>query len=74
MLHDGSFGGFATFDPTGEFSAEGYGDTCPATIAATSGGPNQLSGDVIIDSVETSQKNDDFKSFKYTGKVFPNAT
>jgi len=72
--HTGGFGGFATFDPQGTFSAEGYGDTNPATIAANTPSPSAISGKVIIDSIETSQKNDDFRSFKYSGKIFPNVS
>jgi hypothetical protein len=75
MDHTGNFGGFATYDPTGDFSCEGYGDTCPASIAASLTNPTGVSGgQVIVDMVETSQKNDDFKSFKYSGKVYPNAS
>lgn len=75
MNSTGGFGGMATYDPTGEMSVEGYGDTNPATIATTTTGPTGLtSGKIIVDSVETSQKNDDFKSFKYGAKIFPNAT
>jgi hypothetical protein len=74
MNSTGGFGGMATYDPTGELSAEGYGDTNPVTIAATTTAPTGLSGKVIVDSVETSHKNDDFGSFKYTAKIFPNAT
>jgi hypothetical protein len=74
MNHTGGFGGFATYSPTGEFSAEGYGDTNPASIAASTPAPSAISGLVIIDTVETSQKNDDFRSYKFTGKIFPNAS
>jgi hypothetical protein len=74
MDHKGGFGGFATFDPTGEMSCEGYGDTNPATIAISTTGPTGFSsGKIIVDMVETTQKNDDFRSFKYTAKIFPSA-
>jgi CubicO group peptidase (beta-lactamase class C family) len=75
MNSTGGFGSFATYDPTGELSVEGYGDTCPATIATTTTAPTGFSsGKVIVDTTETTQKNDDFKAFKYTAKLFPNAT
>ncbi len=75
MNSTGGFGGMATYDPTGELSVEGYGDSNPVTIASTTTGPTGLtSGKIIVDSVEQSYKNDDFSSFKYTAKIFPNAT
>jgi hypothetical protein len=74
MNSTGGFGGFATYDPLADFSAEGYGDTCPASIAANTPSPSAISGKVIIDSVETTQKNDDFRSFKFSGKIYPNAS
>ena len=74
MTSNGQFGGMATYDPTGEMSAEGYGDTNPVTIAAATTAATGFSGKVIVDSVEVSHKNDDFSSFKYTAKIFPSAT
>jgi hypothetical protein len=74
MNSTGGFGGMATYDPTAEMSVEGYGDTNPVTIATTTTAPTGLSGKVIVDSVETNEKNDDFVGFKYTAKIFPAAT
>jgi len=70
----GGFGGMATYDPTGELSAEGYGTTSVA-IASTTTGPNgMITGKIIVDSLEIHSKNDDFNGFKYTAKIYPNAT
>jgi len=74
MDSTGHFGGFATYDPTGEMSAEGYGTTSVAIASTTTGPVGQTTGVIIVDSVEISHKNDDFNSFKYTAKIFPNAS
>jgi len=73
MNSTGGFGGFATYDPTGELSAEGYGTTSVA-IATSTTAPTGITGKIIVDSLEITQKNDDFNSFKYTAKIFPNAS
>jgi hypothetical protein len=74
MNSTGGFGGMATYDPTGEMSVEGYGDSNPATLATTTTAPvGQSGGKIIVDSVEITHKNDDFRAFKYGAKIFPNA-
>jgi len=75
MNSTGGFGGMATFDPTGEMSCEGIGTTSVAVGSTSVTGPSGMSsGRIIVDSVETTQKNDDFHGFKYTAKIFPNAS
>jgi len=74
MNSTGGFGGFATFDPTGELSCEGMGTTSVAVASTVTGPTGMTSGKILVDSVETTQKNDDFNAFKYTAKIFPNAT
>lgn len=71
MAHDGSFGGAATFDPTFDFSAEGVG-TNPYGFDAPPSFPNS-SGTVFVESYGTSAKNDDFQTWKVSGKIFPGA-
>jgi len=71
LAHDGSFGGGATFDPIYEFSFEGTGSnpysfSSPPSIASTS-------GTVLVESYSTVAKNDDFQTWKVTGKVYPGA-
>ena len=74
MNHTGGFGGMATFDPTGEISVEGVGTSSVAVGSSITGPSGMSSGKVIVDSVETTQKNDDFNGFKYTAKIFPSAS
>jgi hypothetical protein len=72
----GAFSAACTYDPTGEFSVEGSGDYPSITLGvASSNIPSTISGGIIvIDSYSKTEKNDDFASWKYSGKQFPAAT
>jgi hypothetical protein len=67
-----SFGGGTSFDPTFDFSAEGYG-TNPYSFAAAPSFDG-ASGKVIVESYGTMAKNDDHRQWKVSGKIFPAAT
>jgi adenosylcobinamide amidohydrolase len=68
---NGTFGGAATFDPIVDFSAEGVG-TNPYTLTSTSFG--SLSGKIVIETVVAAAKNDDFQTWKVSGKAYPSAS
>jgi hypothetical protein len=72
----GAFSAAAKFDPTGEFSVEGSGDYPAITLGvASSNTPSTLTGGtIIIDSYSQTEKNDDYPSWKYGGKHYPNTT
>jgi hypothetical protein len=72
----GAFSAACTYDPTAEFSVEGSGDYPSITLGvASSNIPSTISGGIIvIDSYSKTEKNDDFASWKYSGKQFPGAT
>jgi len=74
--YSGAFSTAATFDPTGEFSADGQGDYPSITLGvASSNIPSTISGGVIIiDSFSKTEKADDFASWSYKGKWFPGAS
>lgn len=71
-LANGAFGGASSFDPTFDFSAEGYGSNPYSFTSAPSF--NAATGKVIVESYGTMAKNDDHQQWKVSGKVFPDAT
>jgi hypothetical protein len=70
----GAFSEAAKFDPTGEFSVDGAGDYPSIALGvATLNIPSTITGGtIIIDSYSQTEKNDDFPTWKYSGKHFPN--
>ena len=72
----GAFSAACTYDRTAEFSVEGSGDYPSITMGVTTLNiPSTISGGIIvIDSFSKTEKNDDFASWKYSGKHFPGAT
>ena len=74
--YSGAFSASANFDPTGEFTVEGQGSFPSVTIGVASTNiPSSISGGVIIiDTFSQTEKADDFQSWKYSGKHYPNAS
>jgi hypothetical protein len=72
----GAFSAACTYDPTGEFSVEGSGDYPSITMGVTALNipSNSSGGIIVIDSFSKTEKNDDFASWKYSGKHFPGAS
>lgn len=71
LQHDGSFGGVATFDPTYEFSIEGIG-TNPYSFGSAPS-LTEATGTVVVENYSSVSKNDDFATWKVSGKVYPSA-
>lgn len=70
---DGSFGGATTFDPTYDFSLEGYGATNPYTFTSPPTFTG-ASGKVMVESYSIMAKNDDHRQWKASGKIYPSAS
>ena len=70
---DGTSGGAKTYDTTFSFSAKGKGDTCPFTLAASTGVPSLVSGKGIWTNISLDSKNDDFRGWSASGTGYKNA-
>lgn len=55
------------------FSVKGKG-TSGVTIGGSTGAPSNVSGKVIITSVKTTQSNEDWVGFEYSGSAYPDAS
>jgi hypothetical protein len=71
---DGTFGQAHGYDPVISFSVRGRGTTTVSAGDSASGLSSVTGGKIIITSVRTSQNNDDFPSFEYSGDNYPSAT
>lgn len=74
--YSGAFYAAANHDPIGEFSVDGMGDYPSITIGVASTNiPSSISGGIIIiENFSKTEKSDDFQSWKYSGKHYPNAS
>jgi hypothetical protein len=68
---DSSYGGAKAFDPTYDFSAEGYGTNPYSFTSAPSF--TGTTGLVLVETYGLTAKNDDFQQWKVSGKIFPAA-
>lgn len=60
-------------DDTFSFTVKGKG-TCPVTAGGSSGAPEGVSGKIIITNATSTQTNDDWEGFSYTGTGYTHAT
>lgn len=74
LRSDGSFGEAMNYDPSFSFSVKGKGDA-PAALGIGGGSaPTEVTGHVIITSVKTTQSNEDWQGFEYSGVCYPSAS
>lgn len=77
MSTEGGFGAAKTFDPTYDFTVKGRGTTTVDAGDTSAAGfiPDYIptNGVTVINSVKTSEKNDDFNEFEISGTVYPSA-
>jgi len=71
---DGTHSAARKVDDSFSFSVKGKG-TCPVSVGlATSGIPSGVSGKIFITNVTTSQSNEDWAGFSYSGVGYSHAT
>lgn len=73
MTADGEFSQARLYDTTGTFSVKGWGSTSVG-LGSSSGAPSFMTGKVIITSVKTSQVNEDFERYEYSGNAYLSAS
>jgi hypothetical protein len=70
---DGTYSEGRAMNPTFSFSVKGKGTT-NVTVGGSTGAPSGVSGKVVITSVKTTQSNEDWVGYEYSGTAYPNAT
>jgi hypothetical protein len=59
-------------DQSFTFTVKGKG-SCPVSIGASDGAPAGTSGKIVITNVTSTQTNDDWEGFSYSGTAYPHA-
>jgi hypothetical protein len=73
MNANGDFAQAHLYDTTGTFSVKGWG-TPSVAVGSNSGAPSFVVGKIIVTSVKTSQTNEDFERYEYSGTAYLNAS
>jgi hypothetical protein len=73
IASDGSHSEARSVDQSYTFSVKGKG-TCPVSAGSSSGAPDGVSGKVIITNATSSQSNEDWEGFSYSGTAYVHAT
>lgn len=73
MNANGEFAQARLYDSVGTFSVKGWG-TPSVAVGDSSGAPSFMTGKVIVTSVKTSQTNEDFERYEYSGTAYLSAS
>lgn len=76
ITRQGYFAEAQVYDHSYSVSVKGYGDDCPVTITdfLTGNSFSDITGVFIVNSNKSTQNNEDYFTWEYSGTIYPYAT